>query len=94
MNSFSEAVRLAVDKGGYGNSQNFTEENLRFFIRATQAKTNNSVCLDPLFWQALGKALNWEMQICGECANCDYACGENGIADCVGDRSKNWVQRK
>ena len=58
----NEAIRLAIEKGGYEDeslkavSYETTSESLHEFYSGTQELylTHN-----PLFWQALGKALNW-----------------------------------
>jgi hypothetical protein len=46
------AIKLAIEKGGYdkdiANSNQFSRE-----------RTEAEIILDPLFWQALGKALGW-----------------------------------
>ncbi len=56
----NEAIKLAIEKGGYNNltvsqMEHAKAGNLReeFYV------------LDPLFWQALGKALGWEEQSFG-----------------------------
>ena len=43
----NEAIKLAIENGGYFYSLKATERH------------QEVVCLDPLFWQALGKALGW-----------------------------------
>lgn len=50
MNAIEQAIKEAVEKGGYGIVAVGT-----LSIPATQEQ----VLLDPLFWQALGKARGW-----------------------------------
>jgi hypothetical protein len=42
----NDAIKLAIEKGGY--------ENKPIWI------TESDIILDPLFWQALSKALGWK----------------------------------
>lgn len=53
----SEAIKLAIEKGGYGLDK--PREVSEAFLQS-QYKNWEAVVLDPLFWQALGKALGWE----------------------------------
>lgn len=43
----NNAIKLAIEKGGYRGGNQFTQEYKRHYA-------------DPLFWQALGKALGWK----------------------------------
>ncbi len=52
-----EAYELAIQKGGY----NPDHERYKFF---------ETIILDPLFWQALGKALGWDIAVCEHCGKC------------------------
>jgi hypothetical protein len=46
----NEAIKLAIEKGGY---KTVSEEHWK------QYGVKEFIILDPLFWQALGKALGW-----------------------------------
>lgn len=76
MTKIQEAIQLAIEKGGYkdhifqGGSFKFLVEDpkwigyARIRIEGEKGASNfNSfaeIFLDPLFWQALGKALGWK----------------------------------
>lgn len=47
----NEAIKLAVEKGGYKDGQHI---DIKYSTRHDEA------ILDPLFWRALGKALGWK----------------------------------
>jgi hypothetical protein len=49
----NEAIKLAIEKGGYNL---LGDSTIGRFTRYCKAE----VIQDPLFWQALGKALRWE----------------------------------
>ncbi len=49
----NEAIKLAVEKGGY---------NHRFEYLIKRERWRMTI-LDPLFWQSLGKALKWDVEI-------------------------------
>jgi hypothetical protein len=58
----NEAIKLAIEKGGYGENCNLTVSERNAMI---DGKLRHQVIvLDPLFWQALGKVLNWNMKRC------------------------------
>lgn len=44
----NEALKLAIEKGGYKE------------LYQTIGRIEEQIALDPLFWQALGKALGWD----------------------------------
>ncbi len=44
----NEAIKLAIEKGGYDRMWEGTHSN------------HADLILDPLFWKALGKALGWK----------------------------------
>lgn len=49
----NEAIKLAIEKGGYKSLfSNFKDEELNRIAQYLSL-------LNPLFWQALGKALRW-----------------------------------
>ncbi len=54
-----QAIKKAIQEGGYGkrnyrwNDDTIEERNLPFLEK-------EEILLDPLFWQALGKAEGWE----------------------------------
>lgn len=56
-----QAIKLAIEKGGWRNSGTITEEQLIKFGGGCASyiyhEKDRSWLLDPLFWQALGKAL-------------------------------------
>ena len=57
----SEAIKLAIEKGGYiipklQANPNATSEGIEIILNSLN---KNDIVLDPLFWQALGKALGW-----------------------------------
>lgn len=58
----NEAIKLAIEKGGYDHKQmKFTAGSLFWFGEHKPEKDiQNEMALDPLFWQALGKALGWK----------------------------------
>ena len=50
----NEALKLAIEKGGYKELPKRYNERFEVYEFDNQA-----ILLDPLFWQALGKALGW-----------------------------------
>lgn len=64
----NEAIKLAIEKGGYDGAIG-TEPAWDWHMSDFQ----NRLVLDPLFWQALGKALGWDdtelVWVCNE--GCD-----------------------
>ena len=48
----NEAIKLAIEKGGWNDKQAY------FYCPLSGEQIDHAV-LDPLFWQALGKALGW-----------------------------------
>ena len=54
MNYFNNAIKLAIEKGGYKGLIKFADYG---------EELKNKAVLDPLFWQALGKALGWEEKV-------------------------------
>ncbi len=70
----NEAIKLAIEKGGYKNPYEYSEQVARFFPRMAGHLSHrkmilSATALDPLFWQALGKALGWGKYICEYCRN-------------------------
>ena len=60
--------------------RNETIENIRQAISMFSMKKNPYCVLDPLFWQALSKALRWEGY---QCENCGYKhFGGIGYSEC------------
>lgn len=54
----NEAIKLAVEKGGY--DWKIFELGGNYFIQGTDIRMHTSdIILDNQFWQALGKALGW-----------------------------------
>ncbi|MCK9369528.1 hypothetical protein M0R04_06445 [Candidatus Dojkabacteria bacterium] len=50
----NEAIKLAIEKGGYD------KERMKYPIAEYNMYLDELIApLDPLFWQALGKALGW-----------------------------------
>jgi len=54
----NEAIKLAIEKGGYPPFELSYEQRKRGYSAQGDALT-----LDPLFWQALGKALGWKKYV-------------------------------
>lgn len=52
MSGLDRAIKLAIEGGYNDNAWDGTENSSK--------KTDEQMLLDPLFWQALGKALGWE----------------------------------
>ena len=68
----NEAIKLAIGKGGYKNLRVDlgSDGNLYTFgERFHNKELDNMLVLDPLFWQALGKALEWR-HLHGEFCDC------------------------
>lgn len=85
----NEAIKLAIEKGGYKNNVESAKTDPSWYAyMAIHANGGTMVVCDPLFWQALGKALGWKdvfknkksmglMEMCGHpyCpteGNCKY----------------------
>lgn len=51
----NEIIKLAVEQGEY---MNLKKHSLKF-EKLIDPPTEEEIVLDPLFWQALGKALGW-----------------------------------
>lgn len=64
----NEAIKLAIEKGGYEYDE--AKHNHTGDIALTN---------DPLFWQALGKALRWEktFTVCLACGGTYYTVEKN-----------------
>lgn len=55
MNEYmNEAIRLAIEEGGYKKDPHLID------LMPLSNKTLALAVLDPLFWQALSKALGWD----------------------------------
>lgn len=54
----NEAIKLAIEKGGYDTS-------IAYRFEKTVGDADRFATQDPLFWQALGKALGWH-SVCDE----------------------------
>lgn len=81
----NEAIKLAIEKGGY--EPKMEVKPIFYFlpigesgavdpneIYATEdAIHTNSFLLDPLFWQALGRACGWEKKVC-DCLGSGITC--------------------
>ena len=57
-NSFNETCRVAIKKGGYKNEIGILDTTLRL-EQELSLYEQAFIIQDPLFWQALGKALGW-----------------------------------
>jgi hypothetical protein len=58
----NEAIKLAIENGGY---QLTMKSGTEIYLDTPQGKWKEIAeydYLDPLFWQALGKALGWREQ--------------------------------
>jgi predicted amidophosphoribosyltransferase len=73
----NEAIKLAIEKGGY------EIHNFRIGGEHIDRKEDEQIILDPLFWQALGKALGWEDSICETCKS-KFPEYHNGCVRCGG----------
>jgi hypothetical protein len=70
----NEAIKLAVEKGGYPHYSH-TEEPLMYDAKCM-------LVLDPLFWQALGKALGNKDEMRCDSPKCDdKLCAYAGYKD-------------
>ena len=59
-----QAIQKAILEGGYRSRGSFyktAEEDLEFALHDYDCPEWEEYCLDPLFWQALGKAMGWGM---------------------------------
>jgi len=58
----NEAIRIAIEKGGYSNERLTVVRGdiFTFGEKFHHRELENMVVLDPLFWQALAKALGKE----------------------------------
>lgn len=75
----NEAIKLAVEKGGYSigelskardNSGLFSQEDFYFFAGFEYIKAQ--IVIDPLFWQALGKAIEPNTDMWGYAKSMQY----------------------
>lgn len=64
MNYIEQAIREAVEKGGYMPPTAVDSDEIPAAIRYF-AKSPYRVFLDPTFWQALGKARGWGAEAWG-----------------------------
>lgn len=57
----NNAIKLAIEKGGYkyGHGVDGDYETDGWSYQEIIDEARDKVILDPLFWQALGKALGW-----------------------------------
>ncbi len=55
----NEAIQLAIEKGGY-----ITPLKKLGLEATTLEPIYPQIIIDPLFWQALGKALGWKIYTC------------------------------
>lgn len=57
----NKAIKLAIEKGGYkyGHGVDGDYETDGWSYQEIIDEARDKVILDPLFWQALGKALGW-----------------------------------
>lgn len=53
----NEAIKLAIEKGGY---EGYKLIGNTFVQNNPYIQSLKEITLDPLFWQALGKALGWK----------------------------------
>jgi hypothetical protein len=73
----NEAIRIAIEKGGYKVGGEQYAVNLGVYIKDLQTGTRARIVLDPEFWFALGKGLgNKEVMMCAhsrcESKLCEY----------------------
>ncbi len=61
MNGANEATEIAIHEGGYGLPEGFTRQvHMKHGLTKEVDYCVMEIWLDPLFWQALGKALGWQ----------------------------------
>lgn len=58
----NEAIKLAIEKGGYRPyfKDSSIEDSINFILFDYEAPSHSEIICDPLFWQALSKALGWK----------------------------------
>jgi hypothetical protein len=56
----NEAIKLAIEKGGYESRHYLYQIDLDKPGDLESSMFSNYLTQDPLFWQALGKALGWQ----------------------------------
>jgi hypothetical protein len=61
----NNAIKLAVEKGGYDtpSTKIITLQGRRYGLNTINKWYQAYVMTDPLFWQALGKALGWSKEL-------------------------------
>lgn len=93
MNYLEQAIRDAVEKGGYLEKEIYRneEEYLLFQRRVSHALNNRYETLqDPAFWRALGKARGWKGDWCLTCTTCKSHKQWEG---CTGIEIEEWEYR-
>jgi hypothetical protein len=63
MTAIERCIKEAVEKGGYVSDMVGFDDGGMFYKQATEENDGGDeqiLFLDPLFWQALGKARGWE----------------------------------
>jgi len=68
----TEAIKLALEKGGYkghypGDGKVYLAPLRRFGVATALKMFEAYISQDPLFWQALGRALGWKVYRCTGC---------------------------
>lgn len=66
MSHLEQAIKDAVEKGGWGRGEMPYGATALDFYQFVLSTGNQTFLLDPAFWQALGKARGWENQ-CNIC---------------------------
>lgn len=92
MNNFNEAIKLAIEKGGYANGnfkiplQKVEQDLMLNRVNITDAVghwdwiNKNDLAMSPVFWQALGKACGWPDEHSNVSANDWREQGQQGRA--------------
>lgn len=55
----NNVIKLAIEKGGYRFEQQLSVKWNLDFLGAEDCPSHAEITQDPLFWQALGRALGW-----------------------------------
>lgn len=77
----NEAIKLAIEKGGYKYGHGIDgdyETDGWSYQEIIDDGIQDKLVLDPLFWQALGKALGWYTYCCGDCGSSESRYAELG----------------
>jgi hypothetical protein len=99
-----EQIIIKAQEGGYVKGNAYLQKD--FIGEWINVETKKVLLLDPLFWQSLGKALNWtSVSICSNCGTgnndqtsslikqCIYCgCEMSGLVRCQEEWRWQWHQ--